>query len=96
MLGASKGLAGNHGDLELLQQKVCEVGGSGDRSVWAVLSEQFTHIGEGIKCSGGHSAVDAGHRIQPLEHDLPSPIELCHHCLRKGAAFTQRDDGSLL
>ena len=32
MLGASKWLAGNHSDLRFLQQVVCKVGRSGDRS----------------------------------------------------------------
>ena len=96
VLGASKWFTGNHRNLGFLQQVVRKVGGSGDSPAWALPSEQATHIGERIKCPGGHSAANARHRIQAFDHDAPSPIEFYDHLFRKRTTVAQGDDGSLL
>src|SRR6185295_12452298 len=96
MLDTPKRLTGNYCDLELLQEVVCKIGRSEDGSAWTLLPEQSTYIGKRIKCSGGHSAANAGHRIQALDHHAPPPIELSHHLRCERTTFAQGHDGGLL
>ena len=72
--GRFKRITWNHSDLDFCKVLERSVG---LRCSAGLSVRQPTPIGERIKCSVGIAANPGMHSA--LDHDAPSPIELCHH-----------------